>query len=205
MNLVQNDLPRGASVRDLGEHRLKDLVSPEHLHDLEIEGVASDFPPPRTLDARPNNLPPQLTSFVGREHDLAALRADLAAHRLVTLLGPGGAGKTRLSQEGAESAAAALPDAWPHGVWLAELAPVDDPRTVVQIAVHNLGRPAATQFRWRSQRRRLPRVGAGHLQELYELERVRDVPPELLRRATDSRRPNGGALWVQPVLDGFQH
>ncbi|MFE6690859.1 BTAD domain-containing putative transcriptional regulator [Streptomyces sp. NPDC057743] len=85
------------------------------------------------------NLRARLTSFVGREQDLAALRGDLAAHRLVTLLGPGGAGKTRLSQEGAETAAAALPDAWPHGVWLAELAPVDDPRTVPEAVLTALG------------------------------------------------------------------
>ncbi|ANZ19083.1 winged helix family transcriptional regulator [Streptomyces noursei ATCC 11455] len=91
------------------------------------------------VPARPGNLRARLTSFVGREHDLAALRADLAGHRLVTLLGPGGAGKTRLSQEGAEIAAAALPDAWPHGVWLAELAPVDDPRTVPEAVLTALG------------------------------------------------------------------
>ncbi|WP_433856038.1 AfsR/SARP family transcriptional regulator [Streptomyces kronopolitis] len=89
--------------------------------------------------ARPGNLRARLTSFVGREADLAGLRSDLAAHRLVTLLGPGGAGKTRLSQEGAESAAAAAPDAWPHGVWLAELAPVDDPQTVPEAVLTALG------------------------------------------------------------------
>ncbi|REK87076.1 AfsR family transcriptional regulator [Streptomyces inhibens] len=89
--------------------------------------------------ARPGNLRARLTSFVGRDADLAALRADLAEHRLVTLLGPGGAGKTRLSQEGAEAAAAALPDAWPHGVWLAELAPVDDPQTVPEAVLTALG------------------------------------------------------------------
>lgn len=88
---------------------------------------------------RPGNLRARLTSFVGREADLAGLRSDLAEHRLVTLLGPGGAGKTRLSQEGAESAAAALPDAWPHGVWLAELAPVDDPQTVPEAVLTALG------------------------------------------------------------------
>ncbi|MGW9547614.1 AfsR/SARP family transcriptional regulator [Streptomyces celluloflavus] len=96
---------------------------------------------PRTplVPARPGNLRARLTSFVGRDTDLAALRADLAAHRLVTLLGPGGAGKTRLSQEGAESAVAAAPDAWPHGVWLAELAPLDDPQTVPEAVLTALG------------------------------------------------------------------
>ncbi|MGA5562832.1 AfsR/SARP family transcriptional regulator [Streptomyces platensis] len=88
---------------------------------------------------RPGNLRPRLTSFVGRDTDLAAIRDGLAAHRLVTLLGPGGAGKTRLSQEGAETAAAASPEAWPHGVWLAELAPVDDPQTVPEAVLTALG------------------------------------------------------------------
>ncbi|MEV0371573.1 BTAD domain-containing putative transcriptional regulator [Streptomyces sp. NPDC050636] len=102
--------------------------------------VRPALPPlvPRTA-ARPGNLRARLTSFVGRDTDLEGLRADLAEHRLVTLLGPGGAGKTRLSQEGAEAAAAALPDAWPHGVWLAELAPLDDPQTVPEAVLTTLG------------------------------------------------------------------
>ncbi|MEU9119306.1 BTAD domain-containing putative transcriptional regulator [Streptomyces sp. NPDC048506] len=94
---------------------------------------------PAPTRARPGNLRARLTSFVGRDIDLAAIRSDLAEHRLVTLLGPGGAGKTRLSQEAAESAAAALPDAWQHGVWLAELAPVDDPQTVPEAVLTALG------------------------------------------------------------------
>jgi class 3 adenylate cyclase len=69
--LVERDLPEGASLRDLGEHRLKDLAHPEDLHDLVIEGLPADFPPPRSLDARPNNLPVQLTSLVGREEEVA--------------------------------------------------------------------------------------------------------------------------------------
>ncbi|WP_050502413.1 AfsR/SARP family transcriptional regulator [Streptomyces monomycini] len=91
------------------------------------------------VGARPGNLRSRPTSFVGREDDLAAIRADLAAHRLVTLLGPGGAGKTRLSQESAETAAAAAPDAWTDGVWFAELAPVDDPQTVPEAVLTALG------------------------------------------------------------------
>ncbi|WP_240529347.1 ATP-binding protein [Streptomyces antioxidans] len=84
---------------------------------------------------RGGNLRARLTSFVGRETDLAALRGDLAEHRLVTLLGPGGAGKTRLSQEAAEAVASG----WPDGVWLAELAPVDDPETVPETVLSALG------------------------------------------------------------------
>ncbi|MFE0188852.1 BTAD domain-containing putative transcriptional regulator [Streptomyces sp. NPDC058989] len=101
--------------------------------------AASAVPPLDAAPARPGNLRARLTSFVGRDADLAAIRSDLAEHRLVTLLGPGGAGKTRLSQEAAEAAAAALPEAWPHGVWLAELAPVDDPQTVPEAVLTALG------------------------------------------------------------------
>ncbi|MFG2309671.1 BTAD domain-containing putative transcriptional regulator [Streptomyces sp. NPDC048566] len=91
--------------------------------------------PPVPLSAPPGNLRARLTSFVGRETDLDALRADLAGARLVTLLGPGGAGKTRLSQEAAESLAPVLPD----GVWLAELAPVDDPKDVPEAVLTAVG------------------------------------------------------------------
>ncbi|OMI37867.1 winged helix family transcriptional regulator [Streptomyces sparsogenes DSM 40356] len=98
---------------------------------------ASGGAPAQGVAARSGgNLRARLTSFVGRETDLGVLRADLAGpHRLVTLLGPGGAGKTRLSQEAAESVA----DAWPDGVWLAELAPVDDPGTVPEAVLTALG------------------------------------------------------------------
>ncbi|WP_030417150.1 BTAD domain-containing putative transcriptional regulator [Streptomyces sp. NRRL S-1448] len=111
---------------------------------LDADGPAAaveeaPVPPSRPAGRGPGNLRARLTSFVGRDADLAALRSDLAEHRLVTLLGPGGAGKTRLSQEGAESAAAARPGAWPHGVWLAELAPVDDPQTVPEAVLTALG------------------------------------------------------------------
>ncbi|MFE5617552.1 BTAD domain-containing putative transcriptional regulator [Streptomyces sp. NPDC056524] len=87
--------------------------------------------------ARPGNLRARLTSFVGRDQDIAQLRDDLHGSRLVTLLGPGGAGKTRLSQEGAERAADA--GAWPDGVWLAELAPVTDPEAVAEAVLGAVG------------------------------------------------------------------
>ncbi|MFF4950214.1 ATP-binding protein [Streptomyces chattanoogensis] len=114
-----------------------ELLRPQPVQPPGPAPAPTAVPPARAR--RPGNLRARLTSFVGRDADIAALRADLAAHRLVTLLGPGGAGKTRLSQEGAESAAAATPDAWPHGVWLAELAPVDDPATVPEAVLTALG------------------------------------------------------------------
>ncbi|MGR3936904.1 BTAD domain-containing putative transcriptional regulator [Streptomyces sp. BRA346] len=105
-----------------------ELLEPEH-------PKAPEPPEPQRAGRNGGNLRARLTSFVGREADLAALRTDLSAHRLVTLLGPGGAGKTRLSQEAAESVATA----WPDGVWLAELAPVDDPETVPETVLTALG------------------------------------------------------------------
>ncbi|MEW1602677.1 BTAD domain-containing putative transcriptional regulator [Streptomyces sp. NPDC093808] len=92
-------------------------------------------PPGRPGGGTPGNLRARLTSFVGREADIEAIRADLSAARLVTLLGPGGAGKTRLSQEAAEAVRAAHPD----GVWLAELAPVDDPDAVPEAVLTAVG------------------------------------------------------------------
>ncbi|MEU0766141.1 BTAD domain-containing putative transcriptional regulator [Streptomyces albogriseolus] len=92
-------------------------------------------PPTRPGAGAPGNLRARLTSFVGRETDIEAIRADLSAARLVTLLGPGGAGKTRLSQEAAETVRAAHPD----GVWLAELAPVDDPDAVPEAVLTAVG------------------------------------------------------------------
>ncbi len=87
--LVANDLPPGVTMRDMGRHRLKDLRA-ERLFQLEIAGVPSEFAPLRTLDRTPNNLPAQLTTFVGREREIAQLGELLRTRRLVTLTGPGG-------------------------------------------------------------------------------------------------------------------
>ncbi|WP_406402956.1 winged helix-turn-helix domain-containing protein [Streptomyces sp. NBC_00879] len=101
---------------------------------------AADTPPvPAPRPYARGNLRARLTSFVGRDADIEAIHGDLAAARLVTLLGPGGAGKTRLSQEAAERVAATGQSPWPDGVWLAELAPVDDPETVPEAVLSALG------------------------------------------------------------------
>src|ERR1700675_446820 len=111
--LVESQLPDGVTVRDLGSHRLKDLRRPEHLYDLLIAGIRTDFPALRSMRARPTNLPLQLTSFIGRHDEVSAVVAQLEVSRLVTLTGTGGAGKTRLAVE----AAGSIVDRFPDGVW----------------------------------------------------------------------------------------
>ena len=132
-DLSQGELPPRAALRDLGEHRLKDLTHPEQVYQLVAPGLASEFPPLRSLEALPNNLPLQITSFVGRDIDILNVSELLAKHRLVTLVGAGGVGKTRLAlQVGAD-----LLDRYEDGVWLVELAPLSDndliPSTVASI------------------------------------------------------------------------
>jgi len=125
-SLVGADLPEGVVLRGLGTHRLKDLGEPQPLLQVEAEGLALEFPPLRSLDARPNNLPTQLTSFVGRERELAEAGVLLAANRLVTLTGPGGTGKTRLSLQVAANAAEAYPD----GIFFVALETIREPALV---------------------------------------------------------------------------
>jgi predicted ATPase/class 3 adenylate cyclase len=121
--LVQGDLPPGVTLRDLGQHRMKGLTRREHLFQLVAPDLLVEFPPLSTLDAVPNNLPVQLTSFIGRERELAEVEGLLASTRLLTLTGSGGTGKTRLSLQSAEQLLPGFAD----GVWLVELAPLADP------------------------------------------------------------------------------
>jgi len=125
-SLVRDGLPPGLELRDLGEHRFKDLVRPQRIFQLVIDGLANAFPPLRSLDATPNNLPTQTTSFVGREREVAAALGLLTSGRLVTLTGPGGSGKTRLALH----VAADSVDRYPDGAWFVELASVTDPSAV---------------------------------------------------------------------------
>jgi class 3 adenylate cyclase len=92
--LVADALPEGVSLRDLGEHRLKDFDAPRRIHQLVIDELAADFPPLKSLET-PTNLPLDLTSFVGRERELEEIERLLDSNRLVTLTGAGGSGKTR--------------------------------------------------------------------------------------------------------------
>jgi predicted ATPase/class 3 adenylate cyclase len=126
-------------LRDTGSHRLKDLLYPEHLFELSVPGIPERLAPIRSLSNRPNNLPAQPTAFVGREREVSEicrllLRDDT---RMVTLTGPGGTGKTRLSLE----VARALLDAFPAGVFQVPLAPVTNPAIVPQTIAQALGIP----------------------------------------------------------------
>ena len=125
---IREQLPAGVTLRDLGRVRLRDLASPEHVYQAGcIPSCARTFRALRSLESTPNNLPQQVTSFVGRERGQAEVKkAPRAKRRLLTLLGMGGLGKTRLSLQ----VAADVLDEYPDGVWFVELAPVADARLV---------------------------------------------------------------------------
>jgi predicted ATPase/class 3 adenylate cyclase len=137
--LLGDSMPAGASLKDLGLHRLKDLGRPGQIFQLEADGLATAFPPLRSLD-NPNlrnNLPVQVSSFIGREAELSEVGRLMAASRLVTLTGSGGAGKTRLALQ----LAAGLLDGSGDGVWFADLAPLQDPELVAVTVANVLGIP----------------------------------------------------------------
>ncbi len=121
--LVRHRMDPGSSLRDLGEHQLKDLGRPEHIFQVVAPGLDAEFAELRSLDPTKNNLPLQLTSFVGREDELRDVKKRLLDTRLLTLTGVGGSGKTRLSLQAAAESAEDFKD----GVWLVELAAVSDP------------------------------------------------------------------------------
>lgn len=133
--LVRDVLPENTELLDVGEKRLKDLLRPEHLYQLSIFELPSTFPPLKTLDVFLNNLPTQLTTFIGREIEIAKVKQELDSHRLVTLTGSGGTGKTRLSLQ----VAADLLEKFDHGVWFVELAPLTDSDLIPQTILSTIG------------------------------------------------------------------
>jgi predicted ATPase/class 3 adenylate cyclase/DNA-binding CsgD family transcriptional regulator len=133
--LVAERLPEGTSLRPLGPQRLKDLGRAEEVFELAHPELPSGFPPLRSLEALPNNLPLQLSSFVGRERELAELGRLLADHRLITLTGAGGCGKTRLALQAASETLERFPD----GAWWLELAPLGDEELVGATIAEALG------------------------------------------------------------------
>ena len=134
--LLTGSLPDGVELLDLGEHRLRDLYRPERVFQLVAVGLERDFPSLRSLTTseRQHNLPEQISSFVGRTSELAEIRHRLGSSRLVSLVGPGGAGKTRLALH----TAADFVDGHGDGVWLVELAAVSDPAMVVRSVARTL-------------------------------------------------------------------
>ncbi len=132
--LVARDLPEIMSLRDLGEHRLKDLAHPHHLFQVVVADLPADFPPLKSLDTLPNNLPRQLTSFIGRERETAEIKRQFTTTYLLTLTGTGGSGKTRLGLQ----VAADVIDEFPDGVWWVDLAALADPPLVPQTVASTL-------------------------------------------------------------------
>lgn len=135
--LVEHDLPEGVTLRALGAYRLKDLLRPEHLFQVVHPVLPADFPFLRSLDVRAHNLPIQLTSFIGREREIAEIKRLLATARLLTITGTGGSGKTRLALQVAAEVMEAVPD----GVWLIELAGLSDSVLVPHMVASALSVP----------------------------------------------------------------
>ena len=134
-DLIGEQLPSDITLLDMGKHRLKDLLHRIHLYQVVAADLPADFPPLKTLESFPNNLPIQLTSFIGRESEMAEVKQLLFNTRLLTLIGPGGTGKTRLSlRVGAD-----LLQSFTDGVWLAELAPLADASLIPQTIAAVLG------------------------------------------------------------------
>jgi predicted ATPase/class 3 adenylate cyclase len=133
--LLRETLPEGVELRDMGEHRLKGLLNPERIWQVTAPDLLSEFPALKSPYAIPNNLPAQINRFIGREHELSQTRELLSNARLLTLIGPGGTGKTRLTLQ---LAGEVLPE-FADGVWLVELAPLSDPALVLQTIAGVLG------------------------------------------------------------------
>jgi len=134
-NLLREQLPIQTSLRDIGMHKFAGAPNSVRIFQIIAPDLTTDFPPLRTLDSLPNNIPIQLTSFVGREKELADIKGFLQNTRLLTLIGPGGTGKTRLSIQ----VASELLDLYTDGVWFIELAPILDPQLVPRITAIAIG------------------------------------------------------------------
>ena len=133
--LVEDHLPDGVTIRDMGEHGLKDLTRPERVYQVDIEGLLNEFPPLASLGAVPNNLPVQLTEFVGRQAEVEEVKRILVETRMLTILAPGGAGKTRLAIQ----SAAEISDKFPDGVFFVDLAPISSPDDIAQTVAESIG------------------------------------------------------------------
>jgi predicted ATPase/class 3 adenylate cyclase len=134
-NLLRDHLPKNVSLLDFGEHKVKDILQPVRIFQVLAPDLQKEFPPLSALDILPNNLPIQLTSFIGRGSELTETKQLLENNRLLTLIGAGGTGKTRLSLQIAQDV---LPE-FMNGVWLVELAPLTDPSLIPQTIASIVG------------------------------------------------------------------
>jgi predicted ATPase/class 3 adenylate cyclase len=171
--LVERALPEGVALRDLGKHRLKDLAEPETILQVIAHGLQTEFPLLRTLDAIPNNLPKLLTSFVGRDRELAEAIHLLELSRILTFTGPGGTGKTRLSLQ----VAAEVADEYRDGVFFVDLAPVTDIGVVASRILETLGIQASTRDETPEQRLISQLADKGLLIILDNFEQLLDGAP----------------------------
>jgi predicted ATPase/class 3 adenylate cyclase len=133
--LLRECCPDGVTLRDLGSHRLSGLAFPEQIYQVVCTDLPFEFPPLKTLDRALTNLPVQLTSFIGREKEIAEIRYCLNQSRLLTLTGPGGCGKSRLTIQ----VASELLDGYPDGIWFSELASISDSDLAVYAVARTLG------------------------------------------------------------------
>lgn len=134
-DLLAGEMPPGSHLLPLGVHRLRDLAEPVRVFQVAHEKLPEEFPPLRSLDALPNNLPAAVSGFIGRHQQIADLGKLLEEHRLVSLVGPGGGGKTRLAAQVAASVLERCPD----GVWWTDLAALSDPAQVPFALMNSLG------------------------------------------------------------------
>ncbi|HET7338872.1 MAG TPA: BTAD domain-containing putative transcriptional regulator [Candidatus Dormibacteraeota bacterium] len=209
-DVVVDTLSGGVGLRDLGRHRLRDLERPERIFQVTGAGLRSEFPPLNSLDPRRHNLPISPTRFIGRESELAEISDRLAAHRMVTLVGPGGTGKTRLALQ----AAADNIDRFADGVWCVEFASVREPDLVPQTVAEALGvreeagRPLIRTLldRWRDRKFLLVMDNCEHLipaivrladELLRSCEHIR-----LIATSREALRVNGEAIMrVGPLAE----
>ncbi len=140
-DLVERELSPGVSLRDLGQHQLKGMNRPEQLYQVVVADLPQAFPPLTTGITRPNNLPANLTSFIGREQEIIEVCQRVRNSRLVTLTGAGGTGKTRLALRVAEE----MLEGFLDGIWFVELAPVTDPELLGQTVAYTLGLQNTTE------------------------------------------------------------
>lgn len=140
--LVTDNTPPNAIFTDLGSHQLRDLTQPERVWQATDARLARDFPPLRSLAAFPNNLPLQVTSFYGRDDDIGEIKDQVSHHGLVTISGAGGVGKTRLAIQ----CAAELVDQFDDGVWVADLAPVNEQQSMLSVVAQALGTNQAARL-----------------------------------------------------------